>query len=295
MRCLVGACFAISIIVAGVPPLCADGAISYVVLEDGDPGALVRISADGGTVSTIARGVSGLGLTVDGAGNYIVAGRTALLRITPTGRISTIASAPDGSVWASVAVDGSGNFLVGDGRKPALWRVSADGKTTTKLLTFDDIDIHDGRRKSALVVDRAGDCFFLVQSNNHRIGIIPQLFRITPQGQTTEIPLSGVRFRMPNGGMIPLANGDLLVSVYGEPQLLRVTHDGMATLFADLRDMYPFMYPGGLALRPDDGSIVILLPAINHVARLNADGSSTTEGRIHLPLTPMGIIAESSR
>ena len=295
MKCLIRGCFAIAIIIVTcVPRLSAADAISYVVLEDGDPGALVRISADGRTVSTIARDVSGLGLTVDGARNYIVAGKTGLLRITPAGSISTIASAPAGSVWASVVIDGAGNFLVGDGIKPALWRVSADGKTTTKLLTFDDIDTVGGYyRQSALVSDRAGDCFFLVEGYNHRVGIIPQLFRITPQGQTTEIPLSGVRFRRASG-MVPLANGDLLISIFQGRQFLRVTDNGVVTLFADLdsRDWY---YPGGFALRPDDGSIVVLLPIGNEVARLNADGSPTKDSRIHLPLTPTGIVVESSR
>jgi hypothetical protein len=73
------------------------GSVSFVVLQDLDQDSLVRISADGKQATTIANGAAGVGLTVDRGGNYIVAARSALLRVTPTGVVTTLAFAPGGS------------------------------------------------------------------------------------------------------------------------------------------------------------------------------------------------------
>src|SRR5947209_1218528 len=98
---------------------------SYVVLQDSDHDSLIRLSVDGKKVSTIANGAGGVGLAVDAGGNYIVGAKSALLKVTPAGVVSTIANAPGDSEWTAAAVDDSnGSYIVVDGNQPILWRIS---------------------------------------------------------------------------------------------------------------------------------------------------------------------------
>ena len=55
---------------------------SWVFLQDNPDESLVRLSADGKSLTTIAKGAAGLGLAIDAAGNYIVGARKTLLRVT---------------------------------------------------------------------------------------------------------------------------------------------------------------------------------------------------------------------
>jgi len=90
----------------------AAGDISYVLLYKS--GGLARISDDGTRRTTIASGVLGYGLAADNNGDYIVAALHWLVRVTPSGAVTTIAEAPQNSQWLSVAVDSGGNYIVGD-------------------------------------------------------------------------------------------------------------------------------------------------------------------------------------
>ncbi len=86
---------------------------SYVVLQKDEQESLVRVSADGKRKTIIASGiVGGVGLAKDRLGNYIVLAKAGLLRVTPSGAITTIAKVPPGSDWDSVAIDPKGDFIL---------------------------------------------------------------------------------------------------------------------------------------------------------------------------------------
>lgn len=57
--------------------------LSFVVLRSSEKYSLVRVSADGKLVTTIAHGAPGVGLAKDTAGNYVIAAATKLLIATP--------------------------------------------------------------------------------------------------------------------------------------------------------------------------------------------------------------------
>ena len=73
-------------------PLAADP-ISYVLISS-SPGALIRASSDWRSIATIASVPNATGLGKDLYGNYLVTTSSTLLRVTPTGTVSTIATAP---------------------------------------------------------------------------------------------------------------------------------------------------------------------------------------------------------
>ena len=84
-----------AVLLATWPATAAAG--SFVVLNYSANNSLVRVSSDGQLISTIAVNVGGFGLTKDRAGNYLIAAVRSLLRVTPSGSVSTIATAPRGS------------------------------------------------------------------------------------------------------------------------------------------------------------------------------------------------------
>src|SRR6266478_2523430 len=89
----------------------ASAADSYVVLNRS--AGLYSIPSG----IAINSSVGGVDLAVDSGGNYIVAAIGSIAKVTPGGVLSTIASAPSGSQWASVALDLAGNFIVGDNQQ----------------------------------------------------------------------------------------------------------------------------------------------------------------------------------
>src|ERR1700683_1923796 len=107
MKLVSSACI---LFLAGVP-LAADP-ISYVVLSSSPSGALVRASSDWRSIKTIATVDNGTGLGKDLGGNYLVTTPSTLMRVTPTGTVSTIATAPStpATGWIGVAADSLGNF-----------------------------------------------------------------------------------------------------------------------------------------------------------------------------------------
>jgi hypothetical protein len=184
------------------------GSVSYVALQDSDKNSLVRISFDTRTATTIANNAAGVDLALDADGNYVVAAKSALLRVTPAGKVAVIAKAPPGAEWLSVAVAPDGNIFAADGMRPALWRVSADGESVIEFASWNGVH-HGGGRPVNVRIDGAGDCLVLIDGVNHRIGAVVELWRISRAGVVTQVPVEGPRVWNP-ASMVPDGSGGWL-------------------------------------------------------------------------------------
>ena len=153
------------------------GSVSYVVLQNLDEDSLVRVSADGKHATTIANGAAGVGLTVDRGGNYIVAARSALLRVTRAGVVTTIATAPNGSEWVAVAEHAGGGLVVADGILHVIWRVSDDGRTVDKFAEYPG-SLPRGGSGIGLLRDDSGDFLLLGLGDDNTA----HLYLISPAG-----------------------------------------------------------------------------------------------------------------
>ena len=252
-----------------------------MVLQDSDQNSLVRVSVDGKSVTTIASGVPGVALAIDAAGNYIVVSESMLSRVTPAGVVTPLAKAPEGSKWASVAVDPSGTILVADRLRPVVWRISPDGKSLREVglpnADHSNMGAIPGLRRASVLAGRDGDCMLLIEGWDHAIGSVARFYRIGQDGAVAEIPLRGVRTRNPNA-LVPDGSGNYLFvneDLGGAPNtmsLMRLTMDGAVTKFTDV----PF---GGGQVRmtrdSQTGDIIVSQQFPGRLLSVRADGSAT--------------------
>jgi DNA-binding beta-propeller fold protein YncE len=260
---------------------------SYVVLQKGTTNSLIRISSDGKSMTTIAEGFEGVSLAIDGGGNYIIGARDRLLRVTPSGAVSTIATAPEGALWTAVAVDASGNLIVADGRKPAVWRVSPDGLSIVQVATYDGL-VYTVDRPVGIVVDNDGDYRLVV------LGVDPadrhtaaRVYRVSPGGTVRAIRLHGARSRRFSGGLALDDRGNLLIADLLESAIFRIAGDGEVTRL----DAEPSPCRGdvlGLARDPATGDLLITGELCQAVIRTNPDGSGVATlarfGKLAFPI-----------
>jgi len=269
---------------------------SYVVLQKG-PNSLVRVSSDGKSVTTIAGGFDGAGLAIDSAGNYVVGARSKLLRITPSGTISTIAEAPGDALWTTVAVDAQGSVIVADGRKPRIWRVAADGSLVVKVADYEAFN--DSLEQSVgVAVDSAGDYWVVRADADPLTPGLPataRLYRISPTGAVHEIRLRGVRSGAFSGGAVLDGEGHLLITDHRESGILRVAKDGDVTRLAPILSQCSAGI-WGLARDAVTGDIVAADPFCGTVLRTKPDGSGaetlTQFGKIGFPVA---VVVEHGR
>jgi len=189
------------------------GSSSYVVLQNSPKNSLVRVSASGASVETIAEGCGGIGLAIDRSnGDYIIASNSALLHATNRGVISTVANAPTGSVWAAVIVDRKGDFIIADRDEHVLWRVATDGASAVKFAVYPG-HLPPGSSDVGLTMSDSGDYLVMRLGDDN----IAHLSRISPAGNTSEILLSekiaspGARFR-PNSDQDTAISGGAIMS-----------------------------------------------------------------------------------
>lgn len=266
----------------GKAPLAA-GSLSYVVLQDSDRDSLVRVSANGKQTATIASGVGGVDLTLDRVGNYVVAARSALKRVTPSGVVTTIANAPAGSEWIAVVADSTGNLLAADDLKHIIWRISEDGQSVTELVRYPG-KFALGGSDLGLTIDKTGDCLLMRVGDDNA----PHLYRISPTGSISPIPLRGavgppVRgFRAPWGHPVAVSGGPLVPDGSGNyfflddsatRNIFRLTADGRVTKFSQLKGVTCCVK--GLARNPETGELIIA--DVFRLLRVPPDGSETAK------------------
>jgi len=271
---------------------------SYVVLQHSQRDSLIRVSADGKDMTTIATGIDGSGLALDADGNYIVVTRSKVLRVTPSGIVSTIVEAPGNAVWAAVALDTSGNIIIADGRAPDIWRVSADGTSLLKVATFPGLT-YPVDRAVALSLDAAGEYMVLVTGNDSRLPgleVSMQFFLIQPDGKVNEVALRGPVTRHPTG-ILRLADGSLLFTnrAGDGAGVYRLSRDGDVAPFAHLPDGCDISGEG-MGLDPATGDAILAVPLCRRILRITANGSvlsiNTDPGRF---LLPFAVVVEPAR
>jgi DNA-binding beta-propeller fold protein YncE len=239
--------------------------ISYVVLNRSGNNSLVRVSADGRSISPIAERASGYGLAKDNAGNYVVAAVGSLLRVTPYGNVSTIAEAPSGSRWMGVLQDFDGTFIVADNRQHAVWRVSPDGQTITKVATYSgDPPTLEG---VGVILNESGE-YSLVEDNQGT-----RLWRITRRGGLIPVRLGGLKI-ITGEHIIADRDGNYLVASQLDHAIFRVDRAGEVTKFAELnRDDSNIT---SLARNPVTGEVVVTVNLAQSLIRISADGQTVT-------------------
>jgi len=237
---------------------------SFVVLNRSANNSLVRVSTDGRLISTIAVNVGGYGLTKDNAGNYIVAAVWSLLRVTPSGSVSTIATAPPGSQWMRVVQDSEGAFVVADNQQHAVWRISADGYSS-KLANYPVAA--PVLEASSIVLDESGN-YLLIEENNGT-----HLWLITPTGQVTPVPLSGVNIA--NGGVIiDDGDGNYFVGSQKDHAVFRLSRTGEVMKFAELKIAEANLT--AMARNRDTGEIVVTFNFAHSLFRISGDGATVS-------------------
>ncbi len=237
------------------------GNVSYVVLFRSNSNSLVRISDDGASQTVIARGAGGSGLARDVPGDYIVAAISSLLRVTPSGVVSTIALAPIGSQFLSVAVDSSGNYIVADNRRHSVWRISPNGDTVKRVAMY-PVRRFDELEDVGIIVDPLGD-YLVMESNS----FVSHFWRISPEGRVTSIPLRGDS--MTGAGPITGdGSGAYVVASSRDHALFHITPDGEVRKFATVggRNLT------GIARNPETGEFVVTLNFDASLRKVSGDG-----------------------
>ena len=241
------------------------GDVSYVVLGTYPSGDLVRVAVDGRVQKTIASGVGGYGLTVDKRGDYIVARVSSLVRVTPSGVVSTIASCSTGSQWLAVAVDSSGNYIVGDNQRHAIWRVSEDGARVDRVAAYPVRSPHE-MEDIGVMVDDAGN-YLVIEGN----GFAGHVWTVTPHGDVKPVSLHGAAMRS-GGAIIRDGAGAYLAMSLRDHAVFRITPTGDVAKFASIDGQNLT----GLARNPETGELVLTANFEQSLRKVSADGFSVT-------------------
>jgi hypothetical protein len=243
----------------------AADSISYVVLNNGGTNGLVRVFPDG-SVSTIAANVYGYAVAEEPNGNLAVvnAGNPGLQIVTPQGAVSNlVANAPNGSAWIALAVDASGNFIIGDNSQHAIWRVSPSGSSVTMVAHY-PVSSPNELEGLGIAFDSAGN--YIIASTNQTT---PQLIKMTPAGVVSTIPVTGIPGFY--GAITSDGNGNFWAATDGA--IYRVLLSGIATLVVS--DPVLCCNLTGLARDLTTGNILVTVNG-GRLALVSNNGSAVT-------------------
>ena len=251
---------------------------SYIILQESGPG-LLRVSEDGASVTVIASQVTGLDLTIDVNGNYVVTTGSELIRVSPSGEVASIAKAPPGSSWVAVSASRDGSLIVADEPSHLLWRITENNEIH-RLASYPG-SLPLGENHIGLLVDSSDGCLVMRVSD----GNSPELFRIQLDGQISQVTLSGhVRkpTRMSSTPMdtnISISGGPLIKDGSGgylfldspwTKNVFRISSVGHVERFAKLPE--PAYHGKVLALNADTKELIV--GGLSRLLRIKADGTS---------------------
>lgn len=285
---------------------------------------LAGCSGPRGTVTTVAGGLepayadgagrtagfnSPAGLVVADDGSIYVADSTnnAIRRVTPEGVVSTLVGANgaghvDGPALAallfvpvSLALDDTGNLLVGEGGNHDIRRVSlATGETTT--IAGAEAGYVDGplaiarfQAVTAVVYDASTQDIYLVDSGNHAVRRIDQragqVSTFAGNGESGSADGSGTEARFDTPvGLARDPGGTFWVSDTGNTTIRQITMTGAVTTIAGAPGMSGyaearggaarFARPWGVAFDVDRDALLVA-DSWNHVVReVHRDGTT---------------------
>jgi sugar lactone lactonase YvrE len=306
--------------------IAADNAGNLYVTDYGN--AVIRKVTPDGTVSTLAGspGISGsadgqggaarfpgnpMSITVDASGNLYVAQTSSVRKITPTGVVTTIATAGFTDL-NGIAVDATSNVYVSDGGfarsgrdsfrvSAAIRKVTPDGTVSTLAGTESTSTgtVHgyvDGpgaearfRYPDGLTIDDEGNLFVGDRGNQaiRRItpdGIVSTVAGVPGQTGSEDGPIAEARFATPSG-IVADANGTLYVTDSTHHTIRRIIPGTSVTTIAGAapqsgsadgtRTTALFNKPDGIT-RDADGDIYVAEPASAIIRRIGRDGVVST-------------------
>ena len=261
--------------------------INYVAVSQTSPG-LARISADGQTVTTIAASATGADVAQDASGNFIVAAGSSLQRVTPAGAVTTIAPAPTVSTWVTVAVDGKGNYIVGDNTLHELWSVSPDGVLVNAIAPY-PVAVQGTQEDVRIAIDVHGN-YIVAEDNTDVTGDAPKqvsIIKVTPAGAVTSMSLSGSSMPATVSGLTLDRNGNYLVQDQSQETVFQIAPTGVTTVFSNNS------FGSGLARNPLSNALITAQSG--SLTEDNSDGTTDTLSQSSGPtLNPLSIIATAT-
>jgi hypothetical protein len=204
-------------------------------------------------------------MTVDNSGNYIVAALGRLVKITPAGVGSNIAFTPPGGQFVSVAMDGAGNYIVGDDQLHRILRITQDG-TITVVANYPTTQ----PQNEGLVVAVDGSGNYIIAEDNGAPTL--NMFKMTPAGIVTQIPLSGTALPAYSGvgGITFDVHGNYVVTDQENGPIYKITPAGVLSVLASGGVL---SRPGPIVRDPSSGNFIV---ADFGAARLLSIGPSGT-------------------
>jgi hypothetical protein len=213
---------------------------------------VVSLPASGGSPTILSKNFGGTGFAIDSASNYIIATGDALMKVTPSGTSSLIATAPTGSQFIDVTIDGSGNYIVSDNQKHQILRLTTtSNRTTITAVGTYPVGTTNELEDSWVRVDGNGN-YIIVEDNvwtNDPTRLI-RVYVMTPEGTISTPSLSAL---MPHGacGLTFDAYGNYVVA---SPQAIYTVTPGgvVSTLVSNAN----FGQLGGVVFQANTGSII---------------------------------------
>src|SRR6202021_1228598 len=125
---------------------------------------------------------------------------------------------PTNADWDSVAVDSFGYYIVADNSQHQIVRISPTG-TVVKVANYPIAN--SGEAEDVVVrVDSQGN-YIVIDDNGAEVGPV-QIYRLTPSGTVTHIPLTGT-IPVSAGGLTFDAHGNYVIDDYSSQQVVLIT------------------------------------------------------------------------
>jgi gluconolactonase len=216
------------------------------VYAGGEAGQIYRISLDGDVKELASTGGFIYGVTLDGTGNVYACdfGRAAVMRISPTGEVSTYSTGTSDRplrVPNYSAFDTEGNLYVTDSGEwgaddGLIYRVAPSGENTVWTE-------HAPRFPNGCCLTLEGDALLVIESHGRSISRIP----IRDDGSAGSIePIADLTGSQPDG--IALASdGSMIVGCYRPDRLYRIDPRGAVDILAEDPDGVTLNQPANVA------------------------------------------------
>jgi uncharacterized protein (TIGR03437 family) len=263
------------------------GTTAYILNEDQS-----LVSLNGGNGTTLAPGVDcrncfAEDMARDSSGNFIAAAGNQIIRYSSTGAPLDPIYAPDVEFppnFASLAIDSSGNYIVADNSNHQILRILSTSPYTIQNVAQYSVDDPDSEEDVIVRVDASGN-YIVAEDNNLQTeedGAM-SLFRVTPGGAITAIPLSsggGDPTPAGLGGMTFDARGNYVVTDWSNEAVYTIAPFGAAnagTFTVLYANSEVFCDPLGIYRDPLSGLFFLVDDGNDAVYTLTPDGATLTQ------------------